>query len=61
MVGWQTGKFAPTASFTDLDCSQQADYFESILTTLEANFILKAAGLVVKIRLSLKSIRHLQI
>jgi hypothetical protein len=28
-----------TASFTDLDCCFQADYFESIMTTLEASFI----------------------
>jgi hypothetical protein len=28
-----------TVSFTDSDCCWQADYFESIMTTLEASFI----------------------
>jgi hypothetical protein len=35
-------------SITDLDRCLQADYFESILTTLEARFIFKEAGAVAK-------------
>jgi hypothetical protein len=41
-------------SFTDLDDCYRANYFQSILTTLEASFILEAAGAVATIGLSLK-------
>jgi hypothetical protein len=50
-----------TVSLTDLDRCYRADYFRLILTTLEANFIFKAAGTVAKIALSLKLIHHKQI
>jgi len=52
---------AKYSSFTDLDRCYQTDYFEFILTTLEAASFFEAAGAVAKFDSSLKSNHHCQI